>query len=66
MNRYINILARQCASLNMDIPPVFLEMLKDEEHFLEIGNAFMIGLNLGVEKEKGNDKQERQAKEELE
>ena len=66
VNRYINILARQCASLNMDIPPVFLEMLKDEEHFLEIGNAFMIGLNLGVEKEKGNDKQERQAKEELE
>lgn len=66
VNRYINILARQCASLNMDIPPVFLKMLEDEEHFLEIGNAFMIGLNLGTEKENGNYKQEGKVKEELE
>lgn len=66
VNRYLNILARQCASLNMDIPSVFLETLQDEARFLEIGNAFLIGLNMSARKDPAKHTQDENQKEDAE
>ena len=66
VNRYLNILARQCASLNMDIPSVFLETLQDEARFLEIGNAFLIGLKMSARKDPAKHTQDENQKEDAE
>lgn len=42
---YMQALSRQCLSLGRQIPAVFLDALTDEETFMAIGEAFLIGLS---------------------
>ena len=49
-DHFFNVIARQFLSLNMDIPMIFNKSLQDDELFMQIGNAFVLGLNNSLTK----------------
>lgn len=54
---YMQALYRQCLSLGQPIPTVFLDTLTDEETFMAVGEAFMIGLSSNMEQTSSEEEQ---------
>lgn len=47
VNQFVTVLVKQYGALNMDVPLVFLEILKNERRFQEVANAFLLGAASG-------------------
>lgn len=54
---YMQALYRQYLSLGQPIPTVFLDTLTNEETFMAVGEAFMIGLSSNMEQTSSEEEQ---------